>query len=379
MLVNLFDTNFITSKNDDGFDTATKGRMPTKIQYVRNLNEFDGVTIFTDEQMFSKNVLKVKSRYKIGWCQESPEIKPLVYHNVHRVEDRFDYIMTFHPNLLKRNSNKYKLALIGGSWVKDYEWQIYPKTKLISIIASNKNYAPGHILRHEVIKKMKGLDVWGSGYNKFESKLEPLKDYMFSIAIINCKINNYWTEILTDCFATGTVPIFWGAPNIGEFFNLDGMIIFDTIEDLSKINLNEDLYYAKMDAIIDNFNRSQKYASTDDMLADSLRPLVRNNFKKKNFKVRGKDCYNQRLFNGEDYHGTFQEKEIMDISNEKSKDVYLKQLINFALKDGNIQDGKKYFEEYKERINFKKRILYRLVFIFPIIYKVRYKLKIFLK
>jgi len=272
--VNLFDTNFAHSINEDGFDTATKGIKPTKIEYIRNLPEYDGVTIFTDEQMFSDNALTVKSKYKIGWCQESPGVKPFVYEYINKIEDRFDFIMTFSENLLQRNPDKYKLALIGNSWLKKNEWQVYPKTLPISIIASNKNFAPGHKLRHDIIKNLKGVDLWGSGYKKFNSKLEPLKDYMFTIAIMNFRLENYWTEVLTDCFATGTIPIFWGTPNIEKYFNKNGIITFNTIEELANIKLSKNDYYSRIDAIKDNFERAKKFISTDDLLAEAIEKLI---------------------------------------------------------------------------------------------------------
>eukprot|EP00620_Florenciella_sp_RCC1587_P021099 CAMPEP_0182561832 /NCGR_PEP_ID=MMETSP1324-20130603/4262_1 /TAXON_ID=236786 /ORGANISM="Florenciella sp., Strain RCC1587" /LENGTH=60 /DNA_ID=CAMNT_0024774579 /DNA_START=220 /DNA_END=399 /DNA_ORIENTATION=+ len=50
---------------------------------------------------------------------------------------------------------------------------------------------------------------------------------MFHIAIENVKSNGYFTEKLLDCFLTRTVPLYWGCPNIGEYFEVEGMIIID--------------------------------------------------------------------------------------------------------------------------------------------------------
>ena len=37
---------------------------------------------------------------------------------------------------------------------------------------------------------------------------------------------------ITDCFAAGTVPIYWGCPDIGRFFDLDRTTIETRIDEL---------------------------------------------------------------------------------------------------------------------------------------------------
>ena len=66
-------------------------------------------------------------------------------------------------------------------------------------------------------------------------------DYRFSIVIENCKRDYWFTEKLIDCLRTGTIPIYWGCPSIGDFFDIRGFILFDDINDLENIlnNLTE--------------------------------------------------------------------------------------------------------------------------------------------
>ena len=85
---------------------------------------------------------------------------------------------------------------------------------------------------------------------------------MFSIVIENCKSDYYFTEKLIDCFLTGTVPIFWGCPSIKNFFNVKGMIIFDTLEEciniINSINVNK--YNEMKPYIEENFKiANEKY------------------------------------------------------------------------------------------------------------------------
>jgi hypothetical protein len=157
-------------------------------------------------------------------------------------------------------------------------FQIYSKTKLVSVTASNKAFLPGHRERLKMLESVKDkIDAFGSVqlhlYGKMvrhERKFESLKDYAFSIAIENLshEVDDYYfSEKITDCFITGTIPIYYGCPNIGKFFNTDGILIFNTLEELNDIlnNLSMDLYYSKMEAVKDNFERSLKTNLTNDL------------------------------------------------------------------------------------------------------------------
>ena len=99
------------------------------------------------------------------------------------------------------------------------------------MIASNKNMCEGHRLRLEWVDRIGDqLDLYGRGFKEIADKEEGLCDYMFSVAIENGQYETYFTEKLLDCFATGTIPVYLGAPDIGEHFNKDGII--DLTEEL---------------------------------------------------------------------------------------------------------------------------------------------------
>jgi len=110
------------------------------------------------------------------------------------------------------------------------------KTHRCSIIASAKQDLVGHKLRHQVIAWMKRQDcnaeVLGRGYKPFERKQEGLLPYTYSVIIENVQEPDYFTEKLLDCLICGTIPIYWGAPNINHYFNIDGMVICNDLAEL---------------------------------------------------------------------------------------------------------------------------------------------------
>jgi len=110
------------------------------------------------------------------------------------------------------------------------------KTHSCSIISSGKIDLEGHKLRHNVIAWLRlrdyNVDVLGRGYKPFEQKQDGLLSYTYSVVIENVQESGYFTEKLLDCLICGTLPIYWGAPNISNYFNTDGMVICNDLAEL---------------------------------------------------------------------------------------------------------------------------------------------------
>lgn len=276
--VNLFDSSFIHTEKLLGYITCSDRLKPTKIKWINGLMEYDGITIFTDNYIGHPIIEKVKTKTKIAWLLEPRVIDSRTYGIITEIEDKFDYILTYDTELLKRG-DKYLKYVVAQSRVSNSDSKIYDKSKLVSMIASHKRISSGHKYRHEIYSKLHNkhkFDMWGSGYKRFENKLDPLRDYYFSISVMNCKVNNFFTEVLVDNFRLGTVPIFWGCPNIGEYFDERGIITFDSINELDDIlnNLTIKDYTDRLEYIEKNLILSKDYVSTDDIISKVLKEKV---------------------------------------------------------------------------------------------------------
>jgi len=97
------------------------------------------------------------------------------------------------------------------------------------------------------------------------------------------------------------------------------------------------------------------------------------------FHEKAVKFYNQRLETGTDDYEKFDEKEIFSIPLDDSRRRYLKSVIGLSLKNGEIDAAKENFQEYKELISSKRRLLYQIAFAFPFIYSLRLKIKSLLK
>jgi len=130
------------------------------------------------------------------------------------------------------------------------------------MISSNKTMCEGHRLRLEWVERLWGqVDMYGRGFKEIANKEEGLCDYMFSVAIENGQYETYFTEKLLDCFATGTIPVYLGAPDVGNYFNKNGII--DLTEEFE---VSEEIYYSKMDAIKENLEKAKEMEILEDYI-----------------------------------------------------------------------------------------------------------------
>ena len=86
-------------------------------------------------------------------------------------------------------------------------------------------------------------------------------NYRYHICIENCDDENYFTEKIIDALLTKTVPIYWGATDIGKFFDPKGILSFNSIEDFFEIinNINEITYEQLKPYIEKNYILAQEY------------------------------------------------------------------------------------------------------------------------
>lgn len=207
---------------------------------------------------------------KICWLIEPMDLVPQNYEQIQRHSDSFKYVFTYEKTLLDLGGN-YRFIPSGGCWIKSEDQKIYEKSKLVSIIASFKRQLPGHKLRHEVVSNYGGkMDVLGNGYKKIPEKIDGLRDYMFSIVIESCKRDYYFTEKLIDSLMTGTVPIYWGCPSIGDYFNPKGFIIVDSITDIGNIlsKITPQMYESMLPFIEENLIKAKDYILSENKIFD---------------------------------------------------------------------------------------------------------------
>lgn len=131
--------------------------------------------------------------------------------------------------------------------------QPYEAKKLAALISCNKNSThPDELYsqRRNIIEFFErnhpqDFDLYGKWWpgnikvykGPVVRKVDVLKSYRFCIAYENIKgVPGYVTEKIFDCFQAGTVPVYWGAPNIDKYIPGNCYI------DREKFKSNEELY-----------------------------------------------------------------------------------------------------------------------------------------
>lgn len=239
---------------------STHGKVSKHIHWCR---DGSGYGKFYVDGWITTAHQEITDEPKYAWFLETKAIIPQLYewldNNIQHCIDTFDLIVVHDKKYLGIHP-KFVWCPVGGSWIQDK--RIYVKSKLVSMITSHKRMCPGHDKRLQWYDKLKdSVDCYGRDIKFIEKKEDGLKDYMFSVAIENAEYDGYFTEKILDCFLCGTIPVYLGAPNIGDYFNMDGVLVLK-----DGLDLTPQLYYSKLEAVIDNFNRALDYEVLEDWI-----------------------------------------------------------------------------------------------------------------
>ena len=269
MEINLIDSNI---RHIPSFNGYTE---PKNITWCRD-GKPRKITVYSDRYIYmhppSENI-------QIAWLMEPSAINPNSYNHAWLRRHDYDYIISHDINFLNKFPEEKRVFCPGsGSSLYEYEWQIYSKTKSILTVIGNKKLTEGHKFRYEVAGMFgDSIDILGRGFDSFppEKRAETYAPYRFQIVIHNSAVKDYWTDILLDCFLTGTIPIVWDSGFLGKYFNMEGILTFNTIKQLAffitEINLDGEALYDKTCVFVkDNFERAKGWAVVEDYLYDNF-------------------------------------------------------------------------------------------------------------
>ena len=199
---------------------------------------------------------------------ETPDLNDISA-SVMKHAGEFTRVLTFDPVVAESHFNA-SLFCFGSCWVltdknghgvalrKDYQNIFTTQKKFeLSFIKSNKNQLPGHKLRGEVTPLLQKPHPFHLNFpqQRIESKVDLFRNAMFHLTIENSRYTNYITEKVIDCFMSYTIPIYWGCPNIGDYFDSNGIITFQAPEELEQIlnTLTPEIYQSKLASITRNY------------------------------------------------------------------------------------------------------------------------------
>lgn len=195
--------------------------------------------------------------------------------NTFKISSYFTAILTWNDLLLNNLDNTYNFTYSGQTLDEEYVNNLPSKEFNVSFLCGTKDLVQGHKLRHEVYKIGDQINIpkkWyyvledfdqetntRPGYSEYSKDLSHIPEgvdpisygrrvlfdnSMFNVVIENVNYNNWYNKI-GDNFATKTVPIYWGCPNISDLgYDERGILRFETPEQLVTLinNLTPELY-----------------------------------------------------------------------------------------------------------------------------------------
>jgi len=208
-----------------------------------------------------------------------------------------DILLTRRPELLVRFPDKASKFVYGTTWIKDPNAYV-EKTETVSYSMTAKSdlNMDGYTLRHSFVKSLNQIDfslplvyfestrmpvkLTDPPPSQFEHRFlkddkEPMFASMFSLIIENQRLPNYITEKLVDCIISKTVPLYFGCPNVSDYFDTDGMIIIKDHQHLCKVlgSLTAEHYTERIPAMERNFEKAQHLSRP---LADRTIEAIKN-------------------------------------------------------------------------------------------------------
>ncbi len=196
---------------------------------------------------------------------EPPNLYVDFYGMVERNHHKFDLVLAYDERILNiPGINAIEFCPV-DSWIGDNI--ALDKKNQVSYLMSSKINGHDYHMRFMIMRwleknKLDNFDIlWHRSPPRVANKDIFFANAKFNIACENQVMNNMFTEKLIDCFKTKTVPIYYGCKNVQKYFNPNGIIIFNTIEEFNeKINsITPTTYDELFPYIEENYELSKKY------------------------------------------------------------------------------------------------------------------------
>ena len=111
------------------------------------------------------------------------------------------------------------------------------KDRLVSVICSSKSTTKHYKNRIAFVEALEShfganIDIYGRDLNYVEDKWDAIARYKYHVVLENGVYEHYWTEKLADAFLGGAYPLYYGCPNIHDYFQGQSLQCID-IQDVS--------------------------------------------------------------------------------------------------------------------------------------------------
>ena len=237
-----------------------------KQEFVSKLN--NNISIFMDvkptQEQLNKNPINI---IIVNEPNEYFGLHDWVITNQHL----FKYILTWNCRILSMCKNAHFIAY-GDTWFLPEQYnKEHDKIFKVAHLCGKLLLSYGHGMRHELLARQNEIVIPKQFYHTIGSrhdisnarlgKEQVFGDAAFGICIENFSNRGWFTEKLLDCFLLRTIPVYWGCSDIQNFFNINGIIKIENVDDcIYKLNnLTESYYTDRLNVIEENYEAAKNY------------------------------------------------------------------------------------------------------------------------
>lgn len=190
----------------------------------------------------------------------------------------YNKIVTSNPEILEKCKNAV-FMIYGTTWLNKSNHHpdsfgkytddlgTLNKELSLSMVCGSLTGKPGYNLRHIIFQNQNKINVVKKFYSSTrfiipgypilpnDDKIN-LFNSMYSVVVESSQEKNYFSEKIIDCLITKTIPVYWGCPNINEFFDTSYWI---RPEDIFSFKFTKEYYNKHAIAIQINFEKTKKY------------------------------------------------------------------------------------------------------------------------
>tara|TARA_R110000751_G_scaffold105046_4_gene200878 strand:+ start:98372 stop:99340 length:969 start_codon:yes stop_codon:yes gene_type:complete len=163
-----------------------------------------------------------------------------------------------------QEGGKYLKSQPALPWHLDKDYDFFKKLKAEDLnkedkivwVTSNQRTSVQHNQRMDFldsISKLPFINLYGRGIKEVDSKWDVMQSAKYAIAYENFKNPFNWTEKISDCFLSYTVPLYFGCDRIEDYFPKEAIIQIDPkdkhIKQFLKEIVHSNNYNQKIEAL----------------------------------------------------------------------------------------------------------------------------------
>lgn len=185
-----------------------------------------------------------------------------------------------------QNQEKFVFSQPALPWHLDKDYDFFKKLQPTDLIkedkivwvTSNQRTSIQHNQRMDFLDSLTDLpfvELFGRGISPIDSKWEVMKTSKYAIAYENFKNDYNWTEKISDCFLSYTMPLYFGCNRIEDYFPKEAIIQIDPKDKHIKLFLKEVIASKKYENSIEALTEARNLVLEKYQLFPFLESIIR--------------------------------------------------------------------------------------------------------